>query len=422
MRNVVVLTGIALLVRVLLMLFVEMPFSSDVHLFQFWAINVFEGGFYNFYRADFFADYPPMYIYVLWIIGAIASTAGLTVLSPAFNFLVFLPAVIADTVTVGLVYVLCRQLDIRESFAFLTALMYSLNPAVLINSAVWGQVDAIHSLILVIAIYMVCKNQTLPAYLVYAVAVLTKPQSLIAAPIFLYSAFYYCKERGFSRESILTMFGNFCATMLFLVLLSLPFGVDMVFEQYLTTLGSRPFASINAYNFYALTGGNWHAITPFYGLVGWAAIIGITFFVFWFLHRRFTLFTAFFSAALLYIITFVFSVRMNERYLFPALIFLLVAAIFAEERHLKVMSVLYTVFSITLFLNCLDILLGNNGIFMFPTPESTVFRPVNGFMALVSFVNVVFAIYTLKFGSAIFDNPILTNHKNSCQSSKYGVS
>ena len=42
-----------------------------------------------------------------------------------------------------------------------------------------------------------------------------------------------------------------------MVVFTLPFGVDKVFSQYVNTLGSYPYATINAYNFWALLGQNW---------------------------------------------------------------------------------------------------------------------------------------------------------------------
>lgn len=392
---------------------INMPFLVDVGTFQAWAAMLYDGGLSNFYYSDAFTDYPPVYMYVLWVVGAIRHVFGLAFFSPMFNLVTFMPAIISDVITGLLIYNLCRQVfeDDSDNTPFWIALAYLANPAVIINSAVWGQVDSIHTLLLFLALYAVSKKQTLPVYLLYGVAVLTKPQSLMVAPVFLYSAFYYCKERDYSFKAIATMAGYAVATFAFMALISLPlapgFDLSPIIRQYIDTLGSYPFASVNAYNFYALTGGNWREITPFYALVSIVAISGVTIMSFWILHRNWGRESVFFTAALLFIMTFVFSVHMHERYLFPALLFLLVASIFrvGRDKADKSMWVLYAVFSVTLFINCADVLLMSYGVRLFtigmPQLFPEAFRSIDEAMALVSFVNVVMAVYALKVGRGI---------------------
>ena len=402
MKDYVALFIISIGLRLAAFALIDIRFESDIFLFQFWASQMFHGGPANFYYADFFSDYPPLYMYVLWVIGAIRHNLGFEYLSPQFNLLVFTPAIISDVITVLLIYSLSKQYFSRRH-AFLISFAYSVNPGVILNSSIWGQVDAIHTLLLFLALYAVSKKQTLPVYLLYGLAVLTKPQSLIVAPVFLYSAFYYYKEQNYSIKAALTMFGYAAATFLFMGLLSLPFGLQLVFEQYFATMGQRPFASINAYNFYALTGGIWYNITLFYAIVSFVAIIGVVCMTFWLLYRHWSGAAVFFTAALLYITTFVFSVRMNERYLFPALLFLLITAVLMQNKSDERLPILYVAFSATFFINCLDVLLKNNGIHLFALGQiaSSAHRPIEGFIALISFLHVVLAIYTLKIGRDI---------------------
>jgi len=425
MKGYAVLLFASLIIR-LLVFTLDMPFRSDVWTFQIWAHNLFEYGLSEFYYADTFTDYPPMYMYVLWVVGAIRSIFAWEYLSTPFNLLTFAPAITADIITVLLIYKLCRDsfknvpaaspwpfgflpgfmLDKNNDFglAFWFAFLYSANPSILINSSVWGQVDSIHTLLLFIAINAVVKAQTLPVFLLYGVAVLTKPQSLIVAPIFLYAAFHYFKENNYSLKSGLTMLSYGALTFMFMALISLPFGrgfdLSPVIGQYIDTVGSRPFASINAFNFYALTGGNWQPITPFYTLVSVVAIGGVTCMTFWILHKHWSGSSAFLSGALLYTVTFVFSVRMNERYLFPAILFMFLAVILRENKVDKRLSFLYGAFSATFFINCADILLQTYGrrLFTLGTPSDVVFRQIDEAMALISFMHVALAVYLIKIG------------------------
>jgi len=384
------LFALGLMVRVIALVYIDMPFTTDVFTFQFWAVQLYEGGLSYFYYSDSFTDYPPVYMYVLYLIGAIrVAMGGFDINSPAFIRLIFMPAIISDLITGLLFYYVCAiKWEHKNPFGihFWLALTYLLSPVILLNSAIWGQVDAVHTLLLFIALYGISRKQSLPVYLIYGLAVLTKPQSLIIAPVFLYSAFLYVKEREFSAKSIATMWGFAAATFLLMGLLSLPFGIPLVIEQFADTLGSYPFASVNAYNFFSLTGGNWRPITPFYVAVSSISIVSVTLMSFWFLHHNWNRSGIFFAAALLFSTTFTFVVRMHERYLFPALLFLMAAYFFKEVWDRRVLA-LYIAFSVTLFINCLDVLWRFHNI---NTIESS--------MPLISFLQVVLGVYALYIG------------------------
>jgi len=392
---------------------IDMPFAGDVRTFQIWAMYLYNHGFQHFYNSYTFTDYPPVYMYVLWLFGMIQNRMGWELLYRDFNFLVFSPAMISDLATVVALYFVCHNFFDNGKVSapafgkpFWIALAYSLNPAIILNSSVWGQVDAIHTMLLFFAMYAVTKSQSLPVYLLYGFAVITKPQSLIVAPIFLYSAFHYFKESGHTLKAALTMFGFAALTFVFMALIALPFTIGFDFmpilQQYTDTLGSYPFASINAYNFYALMGGIWQPISLFMQILSTVAIVGVTLMTFWIMSNRFDISGVFFSAALLFIVTFNFSVQMHERYLFPALLFLLVAGAYtySQNRHDKRFLALYSMFTLTFFINCLNVLLDTHGMafLSFGPPPDRVWRPINEAIALVSFVSVCLAVYSLKIG------------------------
>ena len=385
-----VLFALGSLIRLFAMLFIDLPFTSDVFAFQFWAVHLYEGGLSYFYYSETFTDYPPAYMYVLYLIGAIRAAMGEPDFhSPAFTRLIFMPAVISDIVT-GLVFYYVCAVNWRDEkpfgLHFWLALTYLFSPVILLNSAIWGQVDAVHTLLLLIALYGISRKQSLLIYLVYGLAVITKPQSLIVAPVFLYSAFLYVREREFSAKAILSMVGFAAATFLLMGLLAFPFGLPLVIEQFADTLGSYPFASVNAYNFFSLVGGNWRDITPFFTVVSTVSIVGVTFFSFWFLYHHWSTAGVFFAAALLFNTTFTFVVRMHERYLFPALLFLMAAYVFKgvqQKWDWRVLA-LYGALSVTLFVNCMDVLLRFHHIYI-----------SDNIMPVISFAQVFLGVFAL---------------------------
>jgi hypothetical protein len=69
--------------------------------------------------------------------------------------------------------------------AWLVALAYWFNPAVLWNGAYWGQTDAVHALLVLGAFLMLGMGRIGPSFFILGVAVLTKPQAAVFGPLLL---------------------------------------------------------------------------------------------------------------------------------------------------------------------------------------------------------------------------------------------
>jgi hypothetical protein len=71
----------------------------DINLFKSWATSAAQnlGGFYT----NGFSDYPPFYIYILFLVGKLAS---LPALSSYFTLLIKLPSILADIATAYFIY------------------------------------------------------------------------------------------------------------------------------------------------------------------------------------------------------------------------------------------------------------------------------------------------------------------------------
>ena len=67
--------GGALLLR-LLLAYTTHGFSNDIACFAAWADRIFTLGPGQFYSAEMFTDYPPGFMYVLYLIGALLGTGG----------------------------------------------------------------------------------------------------------------------------------------------------------------------------------------------------------------------------------------------------------------------------------------------------------------------------------------------------------
>ncbi|MCL6459126.1 MAG: hypothetical protein K6T85_14055, partial [Gorillibacterium sp.] len=125
----------------------------DTGLFKSWATSA-AANLSTFYLNGS-SDYPPFYIYVLYIVGKAVSVSTF---SPYFTLLIKLPSLLADVLTAFLIYRLAsKRLPLFIS-VMLTA-FYLFNPAVFINSTFWGQVDSFFTLLLVCALIAVSKDR-----------------------------------------------------------------------------------------------------------------------------------------------------------------------------------------------------------------------------------------------------------------------
>ena len=88
---VLVVLALGLVLRVILArLLPGSGFGVDLGAFRFWASNLATQGFNGFYDRDFFHDYTPGYLYVLWLVGIIGNAAG------GVGDLIKIPPILAD--------------------------------------------------------------------------------------------------------------------------------------------------------------------------------------------------------------------------------------------------------------------------------------------------------------------------------------
>ena len=313
-------------------------FESDIACFGSWALRAYEGGFGSFYSPDVFTDYPPGYIYILYPIGALLHHLKLNMLSPSGLILLKLPSILSDLGAAYLIYRFASR-SFSESTALLLSALYAFNPAVLLNSVVWGQVDSILVFLVLLFCLAMTEGKTIPAYFIFAAGVLLKPQMLVFAPLLLYGIYEFEFLKFRDRKSFLMhLAGGICAIGC-LLLAMLPFGLDKVLPQYTDTLGSYPYVSVNAYNFWALLGLNWEsqnsmALGISYKTIGTLILVlltAISLVLLESLRRRKQKERYFLTGAFLITTTFMFSVRMHERYLYPAMLLLLITYILSRK-------------------------------------------------------------------------------------------
>ncbi|WP_243374161.1 glycosyltransferase 87 family protein [Geotalea sp. SG265] len=393
---------ILLLVRVVLAASLE-GHAGDVQTFQAWAMRAAED-FRGFYSGKFFADYPPGYMYVLYLIGKLKELLLLPDRCIAFQLLIKLPAIFADLALVMFIYRLGdRQVGRRPALAL--ALIYGLNPAVILDSSVWGQVDGVFTLFIVLSVHCLSENRLTPSVGLFAAALLIKPQALIFTPLFLAVATELVlirPERDAARRVALAT----TAGMLVFAVGVSPFvfteGILWIFRHYRTTLTSYPFASVNAYNLFALSGANFVSETTPWFLFSYrnwgtffivlATLCSMRIYFRGEKEDRLYLMGAFLISAV-----FTLASRMHERYLFPVLALTLLAALRGRSR---VMFFLFTGFSITHYLNVAQVLLASTGD-VHQIPSSDPLLLATAAVNLLLFGYLVYHLARIRFREGI---------------------
>lgn len=351
------LLGIGALIRCLFALF-HTGFISDTACFAAWASRVYEGGFSAFYSPDVFTDYPPGYMYILYGIGALSALLKLEYLSPLHLLLLRLPAIVCDLAACHIIYRMASK-RFNELHSMIIAGLYLLNPAVIMNSSIWGQVDSVFMLAVLFMVLLLMEEKNIPAYYVFAVGILLKPQTLIFAPLLLFGIYENVFAKDFSMPKFWKNLLWGLGAIALMVLLCVPFGLSKVWSQYTDTLGSYPYISVNAYNFWALLGKNWASQdTAFlfftYKELGTIVIVALTIAsALIFLKRMKSADRYFVSGSFIALTMFLFSVRMHERYLYPVMLMLLMAFVMTGSKH---MLYSYVVLTACHFLNVWHVL------------------------------------------------------------------
>ena len=343
-------------------------FDNDTACFAAWADRIYQVRPAAFYSSEVFTDYPPGYMYVLWLSGAVSHLLHLEQYSVPHLLLLKLPAILCD-MACGLLLYRTASKKQTQNCAFFLCLAYLFNPAVILNSSVWGQVDSVLALIAALMCLYLVQGRMYAAYIAFGAGVLIKPHMLLFAPVLFAGFLDHVVFQEISKDAAHTAalrarrIAHSCLQGLTvlggMVILCLPFGLENVWSQYFNTVSSYPYAAVNACNFWGLWGLNWVSQDEtFLGipirLLGWGALFaGVAGVLFLSLRSRKQRDKYPFLGALFICIAFLFSVRMHERYLYPALLLLLLAFVL---RSSGLLLLCYGGFSILHFYNTADVL------------------------------------------------------------------
>ena len=332
---------LALSFAVRFLLFPTQGYVNDLNTFASWFNTAAEHGPRVFYSVVSWCDYPPLNVYFFWGFGSLAQALSLSG-TQAMSSIVKLAPNIFDIATAFLIYVFVRQ-RLNFKTALLATALYAFNPAVIFNTAVWGQFDAIYTFLLVLSLMLALASKPELSAVAFALGILTKPQSIALLPLI---AFLIFRKNGWRRLLISTLAG---AATVFVVILPFEWSNPVTFLSniYFGAYSGYEYTSINAFNAWAL-GGLWVPDGALF-IVGWVLFGAFAAFTLFVLHRRFNAsgeMLVLFSAFMLLFGFFMLPTRIHERYLFPAISMLALMFPFIKKARM-----LYVVLTATLLVN-----------------------------------------------------------------------
>src|SRR6202158_1228584 len=306
------IAGIIVVGVVLRLLVLRSPgFPSDVSTFMAWAQRLAQIGPTRFYEPGYFSDYPPGYLFVLWLFGALCDGELLRLVVKAAS----IPADIG-------IALLSASLawQAGRGRAVLAVALWMLAPAPIFAGPFWGQVDAVGTVPLMAALIVAGRGRWASGGLLAGIALMVKPPFGIALLVVLAAAVVVWIRDAEWRAPLRAAVAA-GATVL---ALGLPFrsGPGELVDLVRSATETYPYTSLYAFNIWSIVGDFWKPDSAFFVAGGVLLLLGLAgscAIVWW---RRDA--PALLAAGALAAMAFYFlPTRAHERYLFPALALLL---------------------------------------------------------------------------------------------------
>jgi len=236
-------------------------FAGDQGYWANWVQQLARNGLENFN-----GNYPPLYVFWLWVVSQFYHLFDIPIeKGTLLKFFCLWPVYFAH---VGLVDFASRlvakfRLDVRD--AHIALAFVSLNPALLLDGPIWGQVDLFPCMFGIAALYCInFRSKIKYASMFFALALLAKFQMILLLPVFggMFLRRYKTSWRGLPLMAVAV------------VLVLLPFALagnlsGMLAHAYLDTTEQYPYATYNAANLWMfLVGNTSRDALPLFGLSG----------------------------------------------------------------------------------------------------------------------------------------------------------
>ena len=307
-------------------------YGFDVGVNKGWARSAAELGPAKSYSeqvgGNMLPNYPPLSVLMFAAVGHLQPYTGY---GPVPSMLLIkLPAILSDLLT-GLILALVALKFRGRKAAFIVAAAYAIQPAVIYDSAVWGQTDSFFTLFAVAAVASFAVGQIEAGGVFAVLCVLAKLQGIFILPLLAFACLAF-PWRAVARGAL----AGLCAAMIVFAPFFGSGALARIKDVYIHSVGYYPNLSTGAYNLWWTLFGDsaWNKPDSdiLFGFLSYRTI-GLLLFglayalILWILRKpllravlpRDRADALFLGAALAAQAFFLFNVEMHERYLFPYL-------------------------------------------------------------------------------------------------------
>ena len=278
-----------------------------------------------------------------------------------------LTPIFCDLMFACLIYALCENRMGAYRARWLIVLVL-FNPAYIINSGAWGQVDSVLALAITVCLLYAVRGRWTVALPVFAISMLLKPQALLFGPLGLVAFIWDAYKNRKDVQALVRMAITLAVSLLILYLAAFPFAVyeskmlgEGILKAFLSPVGwlislysdttsGYSYITVNALNFYQLFNLNWANVDarPFFKTFAWimmafAYLSSSAIYLFSRDKKSLPL-----AGAVLISLIYAFGPMMHERYLFPALALLLLSYVWYEDKRILYVFIAFT---LTQYLN-----------------------------------------------------------------------
>lgn len=256
-KSILIIMGIALVARLLFSLLFNTGHPTDINNFRIWTLEVTKRGPHDFFLPPpqgIWCDYPPGYIYILWILGNIyrlfEPALQYWYATPFTTFVKF-PGIICDVINVWLIYALTKRY-VPKFIATSAATIYAFQPAMYFESAVWGQMDSVVMTCLLLSIIYLIDKRYIATILITCVGCLMKPQGILLIPFIGFILLY---KKAF-KEIAIGVLASFALVYALTLPITRDFGevLPWLWGHYIDQAELYPHSSIQTFNIWGLTG------------------------------------------------------------------------------------------------------------------------------------------------------------------------
>lgn len=154
--------------------------GGDIGFWEDWVKQLSTNGYQGFN-----GNYPPIYIHWLHLVGQFYNYLQIPVENNLFlKYLSQIPILLAHLILIGIVYQILKRFYHNTGHFHACMLLTALNPALFLNGPIWGQIDVIPLIPVLLAI-LVSTSTCYRAFTfpLYTLALLTKFQMIAFAPV-----------------------------------------------------------------------------------------------------------------------------------------------------------------------------------------------------------------------------------------------